>query len=198
MVTGGPSNTAEIYDPGSGTWRYTAHAMNLARSSHTAVRMTDGRVLIAGGTPSASPAEVFDPTTEQFTLTNAMNANHSLSPGILLNDGRVLVVTGSLGYFGIGVSEIYNPATNSWTKTPGIPVGVSQMAAVKLSNGTVLAMGGYDGYTRTADSNVDQYNPVTNSVNEMAIALARLNQTATLLPSGSLQDIAEQMGKSLV
>src|SRR5205807_1797719 len=41
-------DTAEIYNPATGTWRYTLHSMNVARYAHTAVRLLDGRVLLAG------------------------------------------------------------------------------------------------------------------------------------------------------
>lgn len=187
LVTGGSSNTAEIYDPAQGTWRYTIHPMNSSRSQHTAVKLADGRVLIAGGTPSPGTGEVFDPTTEQFTPTNPMNGVHMPSPGILFNDGRVLVLTGSLGFFGPGVSEIYDPSTNSWATTPAIPIGVSGMAGVKLSDGTALALGGYDGFTRTAYPYVGRYTPATNAVMAMAnMVISRLYHTATLLPNGTV------------
>jgi hypothetical protein len=191
LVTGGPSNTAEIFDPQNGTWRYTLYSMNTARAYHTAVKLQDGRVLIAGGTSSAAPAEVFDPTTEQFTPTGPMNASHSASPGLLLGNGQVLMITGSLWFFGTGVSELYNPATNAWAVTPPIPVGVAGMAGVILPDGTVLALEGYDGYTISAYPYVERYDPSTDSVTAMANAvISRLAQTATVLPSGSVLIVA--------
>src|SRR5262249_17884502 len=156
-------------------------------SGHTAVKLADGRVLIAGGTSSPSSGEIFDPATDQFTLTNPMNTTHGLSPGILLNDGRVLIVTGSRWFFGTGISEIYSPASNSWTVTTSIPVGISQMVAVGLPDGTVLAVEGYDGFTRTAYPYIVKYDPTNNSVTPMANAVVpRLSHTATLLPNGQV------------
>lgn len=187
LVTGGPSATAEIYDPATGTWRYALHSMAYARQAHTAVKLNNGKVLIAGGTSSPAAGEVFDPATEQFTLTNAMNAYHGLSPGILLNDGRALLITGSLWFFGVGFSEIYDPFTNSWTTTPAISVGFSLMAGVVLADGTVLAVEGYDGYTPTAYPFVQRYNPAINTVTAMANAVvSRLQHTATLMPDGKI------------
>src|SRR5690242_9103536 len=50
LVTGGSSNTAEIYDPATVSWRYTLHAMAYSRVAHTAVKLSSGKVLLAGGT----------------------------------------------------------------------------------------------------------------------------------------------------
>jgi hypothetical protein len=47
------NSTAELYNPQTGTWRYTGvgsqTGMNSARAGHTATLLSDGRVLIAGG-----------------------------------------------------------------------------------------------------------------------------------------------------
>ena len=51
LVAGGndpPTATAELYDPASGTWSQTA-SLNTARDYHTATRLADGSVLVAGG-----------------------------------------------------------------------------------------------------------------------------------------------------
>ena len=77
LVTGGNfanlgssvTNTAELYDPATGTWRYTLHPMNFPRTYHTATLLSDGRVLIAGGATTSSStntAEIFDPSNETF------------------------------------------------------------------------------------------------------------------------------------
>lgn len=198
LVTGGltligpASDTAEIYDPGTHAWRLLPARMTVSRADARAVKLQDGRVLIVGGAASPS-AEIFDPLTEQFSATGAPttlfgNAYHSSL--ILLDDGRVLGVTGTLTSFIYpfpGASEIYDPATNTWTATADIPVGVSAAASVKLQNGKVLATGGYDGFTRTAYGTVEMYDPLADSSQAMASLLqSRLDHTATLLPDGKV------------
>ncbi|CAF1104535.1 unnamed protein product [Rotaria sordida] len=52
LVTGGYNgttlNSAELYNPSTGTWT-VINIMNNPRSSHTAFVLTNGKMLIAGG-----------------------------------------------------------------------------------------------------------------------------------------------------
>ncbi len=187
LVTGGGSATAEVFNPQTRSWRYTAAPMHAVRSYHTATKLTDGRVLIAGGDTTIT--ELFDPVTEQFTVTGALNEVHGYLPAaLLLNDGRVMLVAGSLAFFTPETPEIYNPATGAWTQTPQIPVGVSLFAAVHLPSDTVLAFGGYDGYTSgQAYSSVESYTPQSNSVSAMSpMIVARLHESATVMPNNQI------------
>ncbi len=69
--------TAELFDPGSGTWSAT-DPMTYARSGASAVTLADGRILVVGSVGSDSgvtvdgraveSAEIYDPATGQFSL----------------------------------------------------------------------------------------------------------------------------------
>jgi len=80
-----------------------------ARSTHTATLLQNGQVLVAGGadvfygggqSSSLSSAELFDPTTGNFTATADMSAMREQHTATLLNTGEVLVVGGSNGTIG--------------------------------------------------------------------------------------------------
>jgi hypothetical protein len=86
LVAGGLTNSgsvyttlasAELYDPTTGTFSPTGN-MTTPRLIHSAVLLTNGKVLISGGFNDANAAapltsaEIYDPTTGIFTATGSM------------------------------------------------------------------------------------------------------------------------------
>jgi hypothetical protein len=61
---GGDLASAELYDPGTGSWAATANMIE-TRAEHTATLLRDGTVLVAGGRSSRfdalTSAELYDP-----------------------------------------------------------------------------------------------------------------------------------------
>src|SRR5882724_1649402 len=101
-ATGMWSFTAEIYDPATGTWSATGF-MNEKREERTATLLSDGRVLVVGGTSDGSSGlastEIYDPSTGVWTLTGNLITGRFRHTAALLRDGRVLVTGGRGEHF---------------------------------------------------------------------------------------------------
>jgi N-acetylneuraminic acid mutarotase len=141
-------SSAEVFEPATGSWRAVG-SMRTARRNHAAVRMADGRVLVMGGTFSASfgalaSAEVFDPGTGRWTPVADMAEARNDPAAVALEDGRVLVVGGhDVDRHPVRSAELYEPATGRWTRT-GAPTAARGGAGtgVVLGNGKVLFVSG--------------------------------------------------------
>jgi hypothetical protein len=126
-----------------GTFTPTGN-MTAARSFHTAMLLTNGKVLIVGGEQSSTgssaltTAELYDPDTGTFTPVGNLKSPLP-TPISLLGDGRVLLVTPeSTG----NRAKLYDPATGTLTESGTTATGQIGGWAVLLNNGKVLIAGG--------------------------------------------------------
>ncbi|MDP9373008.1 MAG: zf-HC2 domain-containing protein, partial [Chloroflexota bacterium] len=174
-----------------GVWR-PAGTMHDARSGHTATRLRDGRVLVAGGTPSRHPvldtAELYDPATSTWTATAPMESGRSQHTATLLPDGQVLIVAG----FGmdsktiLATAERYDPATGRWSPAGSMAAGRAGHTATPLPSGEVLVAGGHT-YAGGPLATAELYDPATNGWRPTGVmSMPRSYHTATLLPAGQV------------
>jgi N-acetylneuraminic acid mutarotase len=134
----GPLAIAEVYDPGTGRWRRTGSLAN-ATLYHTATRLSDGTVLVAG--PSAS-AEVYDPATGTWNSVGNLATVHLSHTATLLRNGTVLVVGGINAESILASAEVYDPATGTWNSAGNLTTARYSHTATLLSDGRVLVVGG--------------------------------------------------------
>lgn len=115
LIAGGSTgmavlNTAEIYDPPTGTFRPTTNNMSSARIFHTATRLNSNRVLLAGGSNGVgvlNSADIFDPTTGLFSpAPDTLNIGREHHAAALLNDGRVVLIGGDNGAMPLPSAEV--------------------------------------------------------------------------------------------
>src|SRR5215212_1880550 len=119
--------------------------MITARRGHTATRLPDGRVLIAGGENSdgtLNQAELYDASSSTFSAAASMGAERADHTATLLGDGRVLIVGGRNGAGALATTEIFDPNTGVFTNGPSMSVARAGHSATLFANGRVLVAGG--------------------------------------------------------
>ena len=130
MVAGGiirvdqeyiPLSSVEVYDPSDGAWSPTGD-LSGPRLGHTATRLSDGKVLVAGGSGEEgsrlSTVEVYDPASGTWMSIESMFRRRADHQAELLQDGRVLVIGGYDKNGLLSSTEVYDPSTGTWS-SPG-------------------------------------------------------------------------------
>jgi WD40 repeat protein len=198
LIAGGSGdNTAELYDPKTGTFGETG-PMNVVRTlGATATLLPDGRVLIAGGSDNSidlkplASAELYDPATGKFSPTGSMARARYDHTATLLQDGRILVAGGfgSSGEF-LASAELYDPATGKFSPTGSMTRPRSDHTATLLADGRVLIVGGSENLgvqkAKAALASAELYDPKTGKfVTTGSMLTGRsAGQAATLLADG--------------
>lgn len=169
-------------------------SMHVARASHTATLLPNGKVLIAGGfagsgaegSPYAS-AEIYDPASGRFTPTASMTARRSGHTATQLKNGKILITGGWTGrYDAHGTAELFDPATEIFTPTGSMVVQRAGNTATLLPDGKVLVAGGVD-RNENALASAEIYNPATGLFTLTGnMSQPRGAHTATLLKNGKV------------
>lgn len=144
--------SVERYDPSTGQWT-PLPALAEPRSHHTASRLRDGRVLVAGSLDYArdglasSAVELCASDGTSCRRTASMGAPRAAHSASLLPDGRLLVAGGGAKIFNDlnslhATTEIFDPQGEAWRPGPTLPRARFDHAAVALASGTTLLMGG--------------------------------------------------------
>jgi hypothetical protein len=129
-------------------WTIT-DSLEIARGGHSATKLIDGRVLVAGGSTKegeTKDSEIYNSKTGKWTEAAPLNIARYGHTATLLSNGKVLV-TGGGGYPNDRLKknscELYDPVQNTWTIVDSLFVSRTDHSAVLLKNGLLLIFGGY-------------------------------------------------------
>ena len=150
--------------PAPGTFAVTG-LLNEPRTSHLAVTLDDGRVLILGGDSAGFPiqvAELFNPATGSFTT---LAQPWGPVAAFRLGSGSVLVLGGPTD----NSTALFDPVTGVFTAKASMPMSGDMSLSALLTDGRVLVAAGY------------LYNPATDSWATTGSPVG-LNPLAVLIP----------------
>ena len=154
LITGGRTSsgkgytylsTAELYDPGTGTFTAISGSMTAARYGQAAAVITSGvnagMVLIAGGanTAALSSAELYDPVAGTFSATNPLATARQYFTATVIGTG-VLEAGGLNGAGQIASAEQYQ--ASAFIPSDIMAAARDAHTATRLVNGSVLIAGG--------------------------------------------------------
>ena len=176
--------------------------MNAERAAHSATRLPDGKVLIAGGFReegtteiAIASAEIFDPFNRTFTPISDMNEPRNGHTATLLPNGKVLLAGGWNQQGRTGTAELYDPETRTFEYTGSLMTPRQGLSATLLKNGQVLIAGG-DSARDTPQLIAELYDPATGMfVPTGSLNDGRFGHTATHLTNGKVLLIGGTSGK---
>jgi hypothetical protein len=141
LLSGGRygARPSALVDPVSGEVAWTGAVLRQQDTAFAAVRLGDGRILVTDGLPGA---EIYDPVTGAFTWTGDPVFRQTGSEGVLLPDGRVLLVGGSEPFLtyttATGRAELFDPASGTFQETGGT-LQYGDRPLTVLPDGSVLS-----------------------------------------------------------
>ena len=164
-------DTAELYDPASGTWSATGNMLKPhgRLPAHAAARRQGARWGCRRPGPATEDdevqgAEVYDPATGPGP-PRARWSGIGGGTATVLRDGKVLVA-------GESGTQVYDPASGTWSATGKMITPRHYATATLLPDGKVLVAGGSDAPTNRSDS-AELYDPDTGSWTAIANPHAR-------------------------
>jgi N-acetylneuraminic acid mutarotase len=189
-ATGNPLGSAELYNPATGFWAPTA-PMPVAVTDATATLLGNGEVLVAGGLTGTAGAlvptaasQLFDPATDQWSMTGALQLATFDASAVWSTSGEVLYAGGLTSTLpaatAVPAAEIYNVNNHSWNFTPSaLPTGVAGAQIAALTNGDVLVAGGETGPSGTTSNAAEIYQTSPNTWSPVGAMVAGVAYGAT-------------------
>ena len=180
------SATTELYDPRSERF-VPGPRMTRTRVGHTATRLPNGDVLIAGGWNDGrvtASAELYVAAERRFVPVGSMTVARGGAVAAPLSGGRVLIAGGDAPTSFLRSAEIYDPQTRSFTRVGSMSTVRRGHSAVRLQRGKVLVTGGSDSSGRVLRS-AELFDGRTLRFTRVGrMSIARHKHASVALPGG--------------
>ena len=176
-------SSAELYNPGNGTWTATGSMTN-GNEGTGAILLQNGQVLVTGN------VNLYHLSTGTWSAIANAPSHHGTTPYALFPNGNVFLASGSI--FG---DDIYNPSTSQWTNVAPPPcTNRSQnceSAGALLNAGKVLVAGGVT-YVNAQPYPIEETNGLATLLDPSTLAWtttgsmnkSRIGETMTVLLNG--------------
>jgi hypothetical protein len=173
-----------VFDPSTGKFTSLSEKLVHPRIEAVAAALSNGDVLIAGGsgTESEKSAELFDPATGTFTATTPLGEARVSAVGAAVPGGSVLIAGGSAAGES-KTAELVSPGTGI---TSTGPLSIERVKAISaaLPGGDVLVAGGAG---VTAEKSAELYEPAKKTFKSVgASGHAREDAAAAPLAEGEV------------
>jgi hypothetical protein len=192
-------NTAEIYDPATGTVEKlegASHGLVEGLDEPAYVLLPSGRALIIGGSNNKNlkTVESFDPPTNTFEkLSGELIEARDGGAAVVLPGGKVFVVggyneTNKVEEGELRTAEIFDPEKGTWEKvTAEMSVGRYEPAVGLLPDGKVLIAGGYSPVEKQLKT-AEVFDPTTGTFEKLSaeMTVGRDELAYTTLSDGKI------------
>ena len=184
--TGVFNNSADLYDPLTGVISPVVQPMQVARERHIALRLANGKILIAGGYNNhyLKSAELYNPANGMFTATGDLFSTRGDSTAVILPNGEALVAGGYNGTY-LKTAETYNPTTEIFSfVTSPMTIARQNPGMVLMADGNVLITGGFSG---SFLANAEVFDSLSRTFAATGVMrVSRTGHTSTLLADGKV------------
>lgn len=190
----GALGTVEQYDPFARIWSPAPPLPGGARRAlHTAVRISKGRVFVAGGWDESSQARaeafLFDPSVGSWSVVAPMSLARAGHSATVLANGRVLLTGGwtEAASNALASAELYDPSSGAWSWTGPMMTGRAQHATVLLNDGRIFVAGGLTDNLGTRTNSAEIYDPNLAAWTPLApMTIERGGHSATAISFGRI------------
>jgi large repetitive protein len=162
----------------------TGTPMNAARDGASVAVLTDGRMLITGGTDANGIPIASTEFLGNGTSAGSLSTPRSHHASVTLKDGRVLVAGGvTIGGVVTNTTEIFDPTAGTWIEVAQMQEARADATATLLTDGRVLIAGGKSGVATLQTMEI--FDPVAGLFTSAApMSSMRQKHAAALMPDG--------------